>query len=137
MQGVCNRPSISHVTDTPENDSVVNSEEISPWEEDSEKEKDKTVSFVNKHLPRKRKRNRKKKKGKPCFSETIPNRLLRTYIRVLDRNGVVRRVQAALDTQSNMCLTRNLIWEHPDLGEKPKVSQLKELGDTHQPAYPC
>ena len=127
--------SISHVTDTPENDSVVNSEEISPWEEDSEKKKDKTVSFVNKHLPRKRKCNRKKKKGKPCFSETIPYRLLRTYIRVLDRNGVVRRVQAALDTQSNVSYAR-LDLGTPRPWRKTESKSVKGIGGYSSTSVP-
>ena len=59
--------SISHVSDTPENNSVVNSEEISSWEETPKKGRDKTVSFVNKHLPRKRKRNRKKRRENRAF----------------------------------------------------------------------
>ena len=83
--------SITHISDTPEGDLKNKTGEISPPNssaENSKIRKDKNISFVNKHLPRKRKRE----KGKPCFSETIPYQLMRTYIKVLDKNGIIRRV---------------------------------------------
>ena len=48
------------------------------------------------------KKNRKRRRNPVSFSETKSYRLLRTYLNVLDNTGVVRRVQAALDTQSNV-----------------------------------
>jgi len=51
-------------------------------------------------------RNRKRKASKPCYSETRRYRLLRVYMKVLDRNGNIRRTQVALDTQSNISYAR-------------------------------
>ena len=60
------------------------------------KMKSKNITFVI------RKNKFPQKRKKPAYSETKEYRLVRTYLKVLDKNGTVRRVQVALDTQSNV-----------------------------------
>ena len=80
--------------------------ENSPSEEISSEDDESNVSYVTKGGPHKRKRSGSisgtTKQVKIRYSETERYRLLRTYIRIIDRNGITRRVQAALDTQSNV-----------------------------------
>ena len=47
-------------------------------------------------------RSQKRIPRKRSFSETKEYRLLQTYLKVLDTDGNIRRVKAALDTQSNV-----------------------------------
>ena len=85
--------------------------ENSPSKDISNKKGPKNVSYVSKSHPLKRKgsklTNRTEKREKLQFSETERYRLLRTYLKVLDRDGIVRRVQVALDTQSNVSYCEN------------------------------
>ena len=94
---------ISRVTDTPPSDA---DEENSPSEEEPDEKRSKNVTLVGTGRPPKRKMSNSKggknKRGKIHFSETEQYRLLRTYLTVLDRDGITRRVQVALDTQSNV-----------------------------------
>ena len=92
-------------SDTPEKSEDVIGEN-SPSIEKSDEKRSNNVTFVNKDKPYKRKgtdcKGEKEKKGKICFSETEQYRLLRTYLKVLDCNGNVRKIKVALDTQSNV-----------------------------------
>ena len=82
-------------------------------EDTTDGEGSKYASFVIKRTPSKRKRSKERKKEKSTFSETENYRLLRTYLRVLDINGTIRRVLVALDTQFNVSYTK----PKPTLGE--------------------
>ena len=95
---------ISRVSETPNTEDKDG--ENSPSERKSDEKQSKDVTFVTNSTPTKRKRSKSKsreeKKGKPRFSETKNYRLLRTYLKVLDQDGITRRIQVALDTQSNV-----------------------------------
>jgi hypothetical protein len=51
---------------------------------------------------RKSQKQRGKDKKRHVYSETKKYRLLQVYLSVLDKHGKIRRVKAALDTQSNV-----------------------------------
>ena len=127
--------SISHVTDTPESVSEDSIGEFSPKKSISEETEKPIISFVSRHIPNKGKRNRNKEKGKPCFSETIPYRLLRTYLKVLDRNGMIKRVQVALDTQSNVSYAR-LDLGIPRSWKKTESKSVKGIGGYSSTSVP-
>ena len=75
--------------------------DFSPQETSIGRERYYTFAINETTRPQKRNKTGKRKR-KSTFSETERYRLVRTYLRVLDSNGIIQVVKVALDTQSNV-----------------------------------
>ncbi len=113
--------------------------ENSPSEEILDEKDQENVSYVNKSCPNNGRQSKSpegnKKRTKIHYSETKRYRLLRTYLKVLDINGITRRVQVALDTQSNVSYAK------PHLGiprpwRKHESRRVRGIGGFSQGSVP-
>ena len=71
----------------------------------------KEVTMVTKQNKKKRKsqKQRRTDKKRQMYSETKRYRLLQVYLSVMDKHGKIRRIKAALDTQSNVSYSKDYL----------------------------